>query len=232
MPLTLRVRRPNHVAVVDCVGRIVAGPEATALESAVRKCMSEHCDVVLNLSGVEFVDSSGLGLLVRLATSTRNSRTGVRLCSPLPAVQRVIALTMLDRVLQPYETEEKAISSFGVVRHTQPATTPGPGEILCADESSDVLAYLREGLGQAGYRVHSAAIVPDALMLLKAMRPQLVIAGPRFAERLAPCAGEMNVPMIKLPEEFSISDAGDAIATLVAEIEKVLKTSAAKAQGL
>ncbi len=221
MPLSLQVRKPNHVAVVDCVGRIVAGPEATSLEATVRKCMSEHCDVVLNLAGVEFVDSSGLGLLVRLATSTRDSRTGVRFCNAGTAVQRVIALTMLDRVLQPYETEQQAISSFGT-RRMQDVPVSGPGDILCADESPDVLAYLREGLGQAGYRVHSAAIVPDALMLLKAMRPRLVIAGALFAERLSSRASEMKVPLVKLPREFSGSDAGEAMSNLLSEMKTLL----------
>lgn len=221
MRLALSVRKPNHVAVVDCVGRIVAGAETTALEAAVRKCMSENCDVVLNLAGIEFVDSSGLGLLVRLATSTRDTRTGVRFCNALPAVQRVISLTMLDRVLQPYDTEDQAISSFGT-RQEQSAPASAPGDILCADESKDLLAYLREGLGQAGYRVHSAAIVPDALMLLKAMRPKLVIAGPIFAERLTSRASEMNVPIVKLPEEFSVSDAGEAMSKLIARLKSVL----------
>lgn len=221
MPLNLQVRKLNHVAVVDCTGRIVAGADAASLEAAVRKCMSEHCDVVLNLAGVEFVDSSGLGLLVRLATSTRDSRRGIRFCSPVPAVQRIIALTMLDRVLQPYETEEQAISSFGS-RPGNSVTATAPGDILCADESSDLLAYLREALGQAGYRVHSAAIVPDALMLLKAMRPRLVIAGPRFAEKLSVRADDMKVPIIKLSDEFSVTDAGEAISHLLSQVRAAL----------
>ena len=106
---------------------------------------------------MEFVDSSGLGLLVRLATSTRNTASGIRFCSPTPAVQNVIAVTLLDRVLQLHETEEQALSSFNK-RQIQ-ASSSAPGDILCADDSPDLLAYLREGLGRAGYRVQSASII-------------------------------------------------------------------------
>lgn len=219
MPLALRVRKPNHVAVVDCTGRIVAGEEATALEAEVKKHVSNHCNVVLNLSGVDFVDSSGLGLLVRLATS---SRERVRFCSPVKAVDRVFRMTLLDGVLQLFETEEQAISSFVERGPSPPSSDSGPGNILCADDSPDVLSYLRGALGQVGYRVHSAAVIPDALLLLKAMRPRLLIAGPRFGEKLAARASEMKVPMIRLSDDFNVADAEQALGVLVSEIKERL----------
>jgi anti-sigma B factor antagonist len=222
MPLALRVRKPNHIAVVECTGRIVAGEEATSLESEVRKHVNNRCDVVLNLSGIAFVDSSGLGLLVRLATSSRKTTARVRFCSPVPAVERVIKMTLLDRVLQPYATEEQAISSLAERGNDRDSLNSVPGDILCADGSPDILSYLREGLGQLGYRVHSAAVIPDALLLLKAMRPRLLIAGPRFGEKLAARALDMKVPMIQLSEDFNVADAGQALERLVSEIKERL----------
>lgn len=216
MALTLRLRKLNHVAVLDCSGRIVAGPDAASLEAEVRKCIGDQCNVLVNLSGVDFVDSSGLGLLVRLATSTRNTRAGIRFCSPMPSVQKVIAMTMLDRVLPLYETEEQAFSSFNKRQSSAPSS--GPGDILCADDSPDLLAYLREGLGRAGYRVQSASIIPDAILLLKAMRPRLLIAGPRFADKLSPRATEMNIPVLRLADDFCTADAGQALAGLLSEL--------------
>lgn len=216
MVLNLRLRKLNHVVVLDCLGRIVAGSDAVALETEVRKCISNQSNLIVNLSGVEFVDSSGLGLLVRLATSTRNTPSGIRFCSPIPAVQKVIAMALLDRVLQLHETEEQALSSFN--KRQIPASSSAPGDILCADDSPDLLAYLREGLGRAGYRVQSASIIPDAVLLLKAMRPRLLIAGPRFAEKLSPRAAEMNIPVVRLADDFSTADAGQALAGLLSEL--------------
>lgn len=216
MGLTLRLRKLNHVVVLDCSGRIVAGPDAAALENEARKCIGNQSNLIINLSGVEFVDSSGLGLLVRLATSARNTPAGIRFCSPMPAVQKVIAMTLLDRVLQLYETEEQALTSFNKRQFAAPAS--GPGDILCADDSPDLLAYLREGLGRAGYRVQSASIIPDAVLLLKAMRPRLLIAGPRFADKLSPRATEMNIPVLRLADDFCTADAGQALAGLLTEL--------------
>ncbi len=222
MPLTLRVRKPNHVAVLDCTGRITAGDEATSLESEVRKHIGNHMDVVLNLAGVDFVDSSGLGLLVRLATSTRDTRAGIRFCNPVPAVDRIIKMTMLDRVLQPYASEEQAIRSLASRPERFSTGNSDPGDVLCADDSPDVLSYLRAGLGQAGYRVHSAAVVPDAMLLLKAMRPKILITSPRFAEKLAGRAQEMKVRMIRLPEDFCTADAEHSLQNLIADLKTAL----------
>jgi hypothetical protein len=73
-----------------------------------------------------------------------------------------------------------------------------------------------------GYRVHSAAVIPDALLLLKAMRPRLLIAGPRFGEKLAARASEMKVPMIRLSDDFNVADAEQALGVLVSEIKERL----------
>jgi len=216
MGLTLRLRKLNHVVVMDCSGRIVAGADAAMLEGEVRKCIGNQSNLIVNLSGVDFVDSSGLGLLVRLATSARNTPSGIRFCNAMPAVQKVIAMTLLDRVLQLYETEEQALTSFNKRQFADPVS--GPGDILCADDSPDLLAYLREGLGRAGYRVQSASIIPDAVLLLKAMRPRLLIAGPRFADKLSPRATEMNIPVLRLDDDFCTADAGQALAGLLTEL--------------
>ena len=66
MALRLESRPVGDVLVIQCTGRIVAGNDVYALHAQVGDSLAHHADVVLQLDGVEFVDSSGLGALVRL----------------------------------------------------------------------------------------------------------------------------------------------------------------------
>ena len=83
------------------------------------------------------------------------------------------------------------------------------------DESPDVLTYLRELLKEAGYRTLTAANLPDALILLKATRPKIVVigaelrtAGTQASEEFKNVASAGTV--VELPAGFSRQDAGEA----------------------
>jgi anti-sigma B factor antagonist len=224
MSLQISSREVNHVIVLQCDGRIVAGREVADLESEITKHRADYRNVVLNLSGVDFLDSSGLGLLVRLATSTRNARNGIRFCCPHEAVRKVVNLTLLDSVLKLHETEENALASL---RTTELPNSPGEmheGIVLCADDSTDLVAYLREGLSRAGYRVQSACSMQDASILLKALRPKALVAGPRFVEKLSSRAAETNTWIINLGQDFARKDAGEALRNLVTDLNARLRT--------
>jgi anti-anti-sigma factor len=77
MPLTFETQVIDQdVAVIRCKGRIIHGPEAEALEAEVDRqikipgmVLHDIKMVVLNLGETEFIDSTGLGVLVRLFTS-------------------------------------------------------------------------------------------------------------------------------------------------------------------
>jgi anti-sigma B factor antagonist len=56
-------------------------------------------EIVLDLGGVDFVDSSGLGLLVATYDRARGSRTRMALVSPRPEIRRVFQIAGLDDVL-------------------------------------------------------------------------------------------------------------------------------------
>jgi len=83
------------------------------------------------------------------------------------------------------------------------------------DESPDVLTYLRELLKEAGYRTLTAANLPDALILLKATRPKMVVIGAELLTADTQASEEFkNVAsagtVVELPAGFSRQDAGEA----------------------
>jgi anti-sigma B factor antagonist len=217
MPLLLDTRVVGEVLVVKCGGRIIAGKEAQSLHDHVHKVIPEIPDIVLQLSETVFVDSCGMGTLVRLLTSARAAGGDLKLCAIPKPVLNTLRITNLHRLFETYESEAEAIAASHQRTHrgkVEPANSEF--RILCMNPSPDVLAYLSELLRRAGYKVLTSLNVVDAKILLKAARPKLVILGPqmqsageRSAQQILKDAAP-NIPITVLEEDFSTRDAGEA----------------------
>src|SRR2546426_6609140 len=72
MQLRLSTRTIDGVLIVDCGGRIVFGEESAALRDTVKKLIPDNKRIVLNLGGVNYIDSGGLGALVGPYTTAHN----------------------------------------------------------------------------------------------------------------------------------------------------------------
>ena len=222
MPLSLETRGVGDVTIVRCCGRIAAGGEIEALRDHFAKLMPDRTDIVLHLGEVVFIDSSGLGTLVRLLTSVRRSRGDLKLCNVPPPVHNVLKLTSLIKLFDTHASEEEAIAAFYHRTTTRDGASPRGPSVLCLDHSCDVLAYLRELLRRAGYEVLTNNNMRDALILMRAARPQLVVLGPNLKsspgieEAFRSLSG--TVPVLELGPEFSTLDAGQAAAQLLERI--------------
>ena len=214
MSLTLQSRCVGDVTVVTCSGRIVAGEESKSLQVCLDRLLPETPHVLLHLGGVDFIDSGGLGLIARYLTRPQDRRGTLKVCAVSPKIDDVLRITRLKSVFQPYLTEADSITDLHRGSQGIDAAFDNP-DVLCVDESPDVLTYLRELLKEAGYRTLTAANIPDALILLKATRPKIVVIGAelRTAERQS-SEEFMNIAsagkVVELPAGFSGQDAGEA----------------------
>lgn len=229
MPLSLKTRAVGEVEIVQCEGRIVAGREAESLREHVTGLLRDYRDIVLHLGDVVFIDSSGLGMLVRLLTSTRRISGDLKLCNVPPDIHKVLKVTSLTTLFDVHESEEAAVSAFyGRTGHAGRTPVAGPS-VLCVDQSADVLAYLREFLRNAGYNVLTNNNLRDALILVRATRPQLLVLGPSLqaspgtmqAFRTA-CS---SLPVVELGKEFSTLEAGQAASELMENLKALLHSS-------
>ena len=178
MSLTLQSRCVGDVTVVTCSGRIVAGEESKSLQVCLDRLLPETPHVLLHLGAVDFIDSGGLGLIARYLTRPQDRRGTLKVCAVSPKIDDVLRITRLKSVFQPYATEADSIAD--IHRSSQGIDAFDNPDVLCVDESPDVLTYLRELLKEAGYRTLTAANLPDALILLKATRPRIVVIGAEF----------------------------------------------------
>jgi len=217
-------RRVGDIAVVKIQGRLAEGVESAALQKHLDGLIPFGPHILLNLSGIEFLDSSGLGLLVRYLTRARNAHGNLKLCALPPGILEVLRVTRLRAVFDPHDSEEEAIADF--YQRTDQATGSFRFrvDVLCVEFSSDIQAYIRELLTQVGFGVLTAGNLPDALILLKATKPKLVIIDPDLrAARATQTAEKFNtladkVTVIELPRGFSRAEAGQAGQVLVGKV--------------
>ena len=213
--LTLHSRCVGDVTVVTCSGRIVAGEESRSLQVYLDRLLPESPHVLLHLGAVDFIDSGGLGLIARYLTRPQDRRGTLKVCAVSPKIDDVLRITRLKAVFQPYATEADSIVDLHRAAKGDDAAFDDP-DVLCVDESQDVLSYLREMLKEAGYRTLTANNMSDALILLKATRPKTVVIGAELREASSGhMAEEFNSiasagTIIELPTGFSEQDAGDA----------------------
>ncbi len=112
MLLQTSTRTVGNAIVVDCSGRIVFGEETRLLRDQVRDLLNQSKWIVLNLSHVSYIDSSGVGTLVGVYTSARSTGGEIKLAALSGRVRDVLAITKLGSIFETFPTVEEAAASF------------------------------------------------------------------------------------------------------------------------
>src|SRR5579863_995335 len=177
MKLSLETRDVGRVTIVRCKGRLVAGSEVEALRSHITWLLRDRRAIVLHLGEIVFIDSSGLGTMVRTLTSTRQVRGDLKLCDVPEHVQKVLQLSHLTKLFDSHTSEDNAIAAF----YRAPAPSDQPvskgRSVLCIDHNADVVTCVRETLRRAGYDVHTSSHLRDALILMRVSRFDALVVG-------------------------------------------------------
>jgi anti-sigma B factor antagonist len=110
--LKLTTRNQDGVTVVMCNGRIVFGDESSQLREQIKALLAQSKKIVLNLGGVSYIDSGGLGILVALYTSARSAGGDIKLANLTQRVGDILQITKLSTIFEVYEGEQNAINAF------------------------------------------------------------------------------------------------------------------------
>lgn len=230
MHLSLETRDVGRVTIVRCKGRIVAGNESEALRAHVAWLLRDRRSIILHLGEVAFIDSSGLGTMVRTLTSTRHVHGDLKLCEVPEHIRKVLQLSHLTKLFDSHESEDSAVAAF----YRTPCRTEQPvavgRSVLCIDRNTDVVTYVRELLRSAGYDVHTSNSLRDGLILMRVTRFDLLLMGSQVTASPAvqktfrdACQG---VPVIELGSEFSTLEAGQAASGLLEKVAASLQSRA------
>ena len=113
MATQFTVRHSGDIVIIDISGRMVAGAEGKKLHAAlIDEFEKGHHFLLLNCSGLKFVDSSGVGDLV-FSLAEIAARGGVaRLLGPAKGLADMLSRTRLDSLIDIYADEAAALASF------------------------------------------------------------------------------------------------------------------------
>jgi len=111
--MELSTREDGRVTVVTLKGDLVIGePESTFKKTVTRLLEEGRVNLLVDLTGVRFLDSSGLGALVRALTNSQKEGGQTKLLHAGPQIRKLLEMTKLDSVFEIHEDLEAAVSSF------------------------------------------------------------------------------------------------------------------------
>ncbi len=112
MDLQINVRKLGGVPIIDLKGEVDAYTSARFREVMIELIENGGANIVVSMANVEYIDSSGLGALVRglKRVSERNGRMHI-VCNN-PQIRKVFEITGLEKVFPLYEGEEDAVDAL------------------------------------------------------------------------------------------------------------------------
>lgn len=114
MNITTSTRKVGDVAIVDITGNLVFGEESAALHDVISGLLKKgQKQILLNLAGVEYMDSMGMGSLVGASASVRKQGGELKLLNLSNKVADVMHITRLYTVFDIMTDEEAGVKSFG-----------------------------------------------------------------------------------------------------------------------
>jgi anti-sigma B factor antagonist len=111
--MEIHTRRVGDVHVLDISGRIVLGEATARIRHTITDLLQNGgTKIVLNLTDVPYVDSSGIGELVRTYITVTNEGKQLKLLNLTKRIRELLVITKLLTVFQVYESEQEAVASF------------------------------------------------------------------------------------------------------------------------
>ena len=112
MSLDIHESSREGVVILSLKGRLTVG-EASAVREKVTSVIAQgHVNVILNLDGVEYIDSTGLGAMVICFTSLKKAGGALKLVNPNKRNVELLLLTKLHTIFEVFADEQDAVNSF------------------------------------------------------------------------------------------------------------------------
>lgn len=107
------IKEQGDVTVIQLNGNVMGGPDATSLNEELHKFVGQgKKKVVVDLGDVKFMNSSGLGMLIRALTTMRNAGGDMKLARASEKIESLLMVTKLITVFDHYEKVEEATQAF------------------------------------------------------------------------------------------------------------------------
>jgi anti-sigma B factor antagonist len=113
--MTISERAVGSVTLLDVEGQLTFGDGADRLQDKVRSLLQQgRKQLIVNLAGVVYVDSAGLGQLIQSFATTSKQGGALKLVHLTRRLQDLLVITKLATVFESYDNEPAALGSFAV----------------------------------------------------------------------------------------------------------------------
>jgi anti-sigma B factor antagonist len=103
----------GDVVIISLAGKIMGGPEAAEINDKINQLMDEgKLKVIIDLKEVEWMNSSGLGILIDAVTVLKNNNGALRLVNVSDRIQNLLKITKLNTVFDVRDSMDEAKQSF------------------------------------------------------------------------------------------------------------------------
>jgi anti-sigma B factor antagonist len=111
--MKLTSTQQGAVTIIRLEGNLMGGPDATSVNNILHELVEQGTKhVVIDLGGVEFINSSGLGLLIGSATTMKNAGGALKLANASEKILALIKITKLTSVFENHTSVQSAVASF------------------------------------------------------------------------------------------------------------------------
>lgn len=106
-------REQDGVVILEPKGKIMGGPDASLLHDKLHEFLEQgKKQVVIDLSKVDWMNSTGLGILISSYTTLRNNDGELKLANVTEKIQSLLTITKLVAVFDAYDSVEDAVKAF------------------------------------------------------------------------------------------------------------------------
>lgn len=110
--MKLKTRVENNVLILEIKGKVMGGPDATVFQDTIKSEIADgNKNFIFDLGGVDWMNSSGLGILIGGLTTIKNAGGQLKLANVTDKIKSLFMITKLVTIFDSYETVEDALKS-------------------------------------------------------------------------------------------------------------------------
>jgi anti-sigma B factor antagonist len=103
----------GEIMIVNLSGKIMGGPDYDKFHNEIKTLIGEgYVDILLNMSKVTWINSTGLGILVSAYHTLKKNGGVMKICEVSSRIDNILNVTQLKLVFETYENQQDALASF------------------------------------------------------------------------------------------------------------------------
>jgi anti-sigma B factor antagonist len=113
--MKFKVREEGNVTVIDLSGKLMGGIDADVFRDLVHELIEKgRKKVVVNLAGIKWINSTGVGILITGYTTLRKNKGDLKLLNVSKKIESMLYVTKLNLIFECYDDEHEAIASYSI----------------------------------------------------------------------------------------------------------------------